>query len=97
MSKYDETAPRGPKELAYDERIYPLMKEIIELCKEHRINMAAQFMLDPKHDDPDDIVMCTTVLGVDHADEVGMEQVNKVRAAMRQAPAFFALTVVSKP
>ena len=41
-----------PKETAYDELISPLMTQIIKLCKEHKINFAAQFAIGP-HPDPD--------------------------------------------
>jgi hypothetical protein len=36
----------GPKERAYDEKIAPLVTEILALCKEHGIALTATFFLD---------------------------------------------------
>jgi hypothetical protein len=36
----------GPKERAYDEKISPLVTEILKLCKEHGIALTATFFLD---------------------------------------------------
>lgn len=43
----------------YDSKIHPLMKRIIALCKEHKINMVADFSLgyDPA---ADETLFCTT-------------------------------------
>ncbi len=46
------------KESIYDERINPLMAQIIEICKEHKIAMLADFMLD-------DDLKCTSALLAD--------------------------------
>ena len=35
-----------PKEDAYDAFIHPLMRQIADLCREHKINMIATFALD---------------------------------------------------
>lgn len=43
------------KEQVYDEQIAPLMDTIIQVCKEHKINMLADF-------DLDDGLKCTTAL-----------------------------------
>jgi hypothetical protein len=37
---------RGPKEIAYDERVHELMRQIIEICKEHGISFITSFALD---------------------------------------------------
>lgn len=48
------------EEKAYDERIAPLMAQIIEVCKERRIPMVATFQYaDAEGDGP---AYCTTVL-----------------------------------
>jgi len=47
------------KEATYDERISPLMTQIIKTCKEHKIAMVAQFAL-PSEADVD--LCCTTAL-----------------------------------
>jgi hypothetical protein len=49
-----------PLEDAYDEHISPLMAQIIELCKTHKIPMVAQFLLDD--DEDGDPLRCTTSL-----------------------------------
>lgn len=46
-------------EQVYDERVSPLMTQIIAICKEHKIAMVAQFAI-PIQDDPD--LCCTTAL-----------------------------------
>lgn len=47
------------QEEIYDERISPLMKEILTICKEHKIPMVASFAC-PNDDDPD--LRCTSGL-----------------------------------
>lgn len=72
---------RTPKEAVYDEQIAPLMKRVIEICKEHGINMAAQFSLgfDPE---AEETLFCTTALQPDPKDEVGYERIRDLRRAM---------------
>lgn len=80
----------GPKETAYDERIAPLMTQIIALCQEHKINMYASYMLDPR-EDGEAIIRCTTALPIDEADEEGIAAVRRltdVSGPMRAMSAF---------
>ena len=49
----------GPKETFYDERVFPLMGEIIKMCKEKGISMLASFELDFDEDDGQPL-MCST-------------------------------------
>lgn len=87
------------KESAYDEHISPLMGQVIKLCKEHKINMAAQFALDVG-DDGDDhdghVLYCTTVLhNIDPGCAESVERMNKLRKVMHPPhPDFFALTII---
>lgn len=84
----------APKEPFYDERISPLMTQIIALCKEAKINMAAQFSLG--HDeDEDSTLFCTTVLhDLDANDEKGVERMQKLRREMYPPhPGFAAFTI----
>jgi hypothetical protein len=81
------------KEEIYDERISPLMAQIIAICKEHKINMAAQFALDAKTDDPEDVLFCTTSLPSDPSDTVGLERVRDLTRIMRSTPAFSAFII----
>lgn len=88
-------APRTEKEAVYDERIAPLMAQIIALCKEHNINMAAQFSLgfDP---DQEQTLFCTTVLPIDEADDVGHERATALRKVMYPPPASFAAFTITR-
>lgn len=85
----------GRKEAIYDEHISPLMAQIIALCKEHKINMAAQFALDPNEEDR--TLFCTTCLqNVDPDDTEGTERMLKLRAVMYPPePCFAAFTIFS--
>ncbi len=47
------------KEQVYDEQIAPLMTQIIDICKTHKIALVASFKI-PNDDDPD--LHCTTTL-----------------------------------
>lgn len=51
------------KDAVYDERISPLMKQIIDICKEEEIPMLAQFFIRSADVDPDsEDLYCTTTL-----------------------------------
>lgn len=53
------------KESVYDEKIAPLMNEIIKICKEEKLPMVAQFYLKQEREDVEHIneaMWCTTVL-----------------------------------
>jgi hypothetical protein len=84
----------APKEPFYDERISPLMAQIIALCKEAGINMAAQFSLG--HDkETDQTMFCTTVLhDLDRDDEIGVKRMREIRRVMYQ-PQVVAFTIVT--
>lgn len=49
------------REEIYDAEISPLMKRIIEVCKEHDIPAIAQFQIDDRTDEDDDF-FCSTAL-----------------------------------
>ncbi len=89
----------GPKEAVYDNQIAPLMAQIIALCKEHKINMIADFCLGPEADaDADGFgqdVFCTTSLPVDASDEAGVKRVNDVYRVLRPRSVFAAFTVIT--
>lgn len=53
-----------PREDAYDDKIAPLMSQIIALCREHEIPLVASFELDDDGQvDPPDPMRCTTICG----------------------------------
>lgn len=90
----DEEETRDPKETAYDSLISPLMTQVIALCKEHKINMAAQFALDAN--DEGQPMYCTTCLhNADPTDSEGAERIRKLRSVMNPAPMFAAFTIIS--
>lgn len=82
------------KEAAYDDRISPLMAQIIALCKEHNINMAAQFSLglDPGNDET---LYCTTVINCDKTDEDGYKRTIDCRRVMYPPSPFFAAFTIT--
>ena len=53
------------KEQTYDEKIFPLMKQIIAICKESKIAMVCTFDIRDE-DDPD--LLCTSCLTTDNYD-----------------------------
>lgn len=79
------------KEAAYDEHISPLMTKIIALCKEHKINMAAQFVLD--RNDEDEPLYCTTVLLADPNDDKGHARIMQCRRVMYPSSGLAAITI----
>ncbi len=50
------------KEQIYDDQISPLMTQIIAICKKNNIAYVSSFALDGSEDDPDNQLLCTTVL-----------------------------------
>lgn len=83
----------GPKEAAYDEHIAPLVTRVIELCEEHKINAALQFLLDPGEEGPQ---CCTTIVPADPADDLGIGQLEALRRVMLRSPQFTAFTILNK-
>lgn len=65
------------KESIYDAKISPHMTAIIDICKEHRINMFATFALDV-NPETDTILKCTTAMPVDLDDHEGAELVSRL-------------------
>ena len=56
----------GDKEKIYDEQIFPLMSQIIGICKENKINMVSSFQLrsglEENGDENEGDFCCTTAL-----------------------------------
>lgn len=83
------TVNGGPKELAYDREVSPLVREIREVCTRHKINFLMFFALDElpgdqgilqsrtgRIADPEDIVGASTIAALHH---VLMESTKPVR------------------
>jgi hypothetical protein len=65
---------RGPKETAYDEKIAPLMAQIIALAKEAKINFTVTYFLDIDRARTDVPIQCRTTLlpDLDRKNEVDL-------------------------
>lgn len=79
------------KESIYDEQISPLMKEIIRICKEHKIAMLAEFALGYQ-DGCDSQLKCTTTL-LDHEFDPTPEQMRALDCIKPQKPQVFAVAI----
>ena len=85
----------APKEAFYDERISPLMAQIIALCKEAKINMVADFSLG-YDEEAEETLFCTTCLpSLDPDDEEGVGRMNRAHAALRPRSSFVAFTITT--
>lgn len=78
------------KEDIYDEQINPLMAEILEICKTHKIAMVASFAI-PSDEDAD--LMCTSCLLTPEY-EPAPSQLAAKRELYRR-PDFLAMTITS--
>lgn len=82
-----------PKELAYDSLIHPLMEKIIEICKEHKIAMVADFCLD-FNEEEDCPLHCTTAL-LSEEFSPAEKQLKAWEHLKPKKPDFFALTITT--
>ena len=84
------------KEQIYDEKIAPLMKEVIKVCKEEGINVLAQFYLREETDEEEDL-HCTTYIPGDKEHESLNDALKIVRGKGYFQPHMtFAMTVTSE-
>lgn len=81
-------------EQVYDEKIAPLMTQIIAICKEHRIPVVASFAY-ARNADEDDTALCTTVLPFEGREVDSF--VEAARAVYRRRSGIVALTITSGP
>lgn len=88
--------PRTEKERIYDNEVSPLMTQIIAICKEHKINMAATFSLDIDPE-PEQPLYCTTILRADKSDEDGSKRMDECDAVMYPQHHYAAITIVTTP
>ncbi len=81
------------KEAIYDEKISPLMVQIIALCKEHSIPMVAQFQY--ANDEENGPKFCTTSLPIKG---VACEKIRRLSQMVQpERPVCLAETVVTNP
>lgn len=85
--------PRTELERVYDEQIFPLMAQIIAICKEHKMPMLADFSLGFDECSEEDL-KCTTAL---LSDDFGPPE-NMLRALtmLRTPPSFVAMAITRK-
>ena len=77
------------KEQIYDEKVSPLMTEIIKICKENDITMLASFSIPTEeHED----LGCTTAL-LDNPDDPAHKKYVECVRHIRQGPVVAAITV----
>lgn len=85
------------KESIYDEKIAPLMKEIIDICKQEDLSFAAQFYLKEHYsEEVSEPMYCTTVIHIDDQSK-GSEQIKFIAGHMKYGiegkPFVMAMTV----
>jgi hypothetical protein len=85
------------KEIVYDEKVSPLMTEIIKICKENDIKMFADFYL-REPTETDNEFHCTTVLHVGENKSDRLSDLVKVayNGYIAQKPYFAAMTVTKE-
>lgn len=85
------------KEAIYDEQIFPLMAQVIDICKQHKIPMIFDVALGYENEDDDGQLKCTTVLLNDDyepSDEM-LKAYEHIRP--RRQAAFAAFTITRTP
>lgn len=86
MKKY------GDKERIYDDKISPLMGEIISLCKENDINMVASFQLRSENEtDNGEHFLCNTLLPLN--EDHYPEQYSNFCKDIYKRPSIIAMTI----
>ncbi len=86
------------KAAVYDEKISPLMKQIIDICKEEGVPMLAQFYIQSADVHPNgEELYCTTTLPVDgNTPEEMKERMEIVRWGRRSNHFAMAVTVTKE-
>lgn len=84
MERYDAEA-------AYDEKIFPLMAQILDVCKQHEIPMLATFQLTNAGEDPTgegNSLWCTSLLAeFPHGNNATLK---KCSAVLQEVPFSFS-------
>ena len=82
------------QEEIYDEKISPLMQQIIEVCKEHKIPMVASFACPNDEPEIGDSLRCTTALFGDNfiGKQDGFKEAFRI---LKRQPECLAITVMS--
>lgn len=87
------------KEPIYDERISPLMKQIIDICKENGIPMVASFRLNDGTEENDfEPLKCTSFYLPDGVEDEALDNARRVLYnGWIASPPFMTMTITSKP
>lgn len=94
---------RYDKEKVYDEQISPLMTQIIQVCRDHKIQMLASFHLREEIGDPDlddkpeherDLV-CSTYLQFDNVSF--NKKIKHACSIIYQQPSFMSMMITTRP
>ncbi|WP_100913524.1 hypothetical protein [Pseudoalteromonas spongiae] len=80
------------KEAVYDEKIAPLMKEIIAVCKEHQIPALASFTF--RNDEEDGVGTCDTLLS--HSDDRNNPKYPAALNEIRKSDGFITAVTIAK-
>ena len=82
------------QEEIYDEKVSPLVKQIVEICKEHKMPCIMSFACPNDEPEKGELLRCTTALQGDEfiGDQAGFPEA--VRALYRRADCF-AITVIA--
>ena len=86
------------KDSVYDNKISPLMKQIIDICKEEGIPMLAQFYIQSAdvHPDGEELYCTTTLPAEDNTPEEMNERMHIVRWGRRPNNFSMAVTVTKE-
>jgi len=81
------------REAVYDEKIAPLMKQIIDICKAHKVPVVASFDLsDEEHEG----FRCSTYTGVPR-DEMPETFEEVIKLLYPPKPQLYAFTIFTEP
>jgi len=81
-------------ESVYDEQIAPLMTQIIDICKRHKMPMLASFMYQHHHGEEELESYCTTSLGGEG--DWKPEKIIKATEIIRRRDDFAAFTITRR-
>lgn len=84
---------RTPKEAIYDEQISPLMRQILEICKTHKIAMLSEFCLGYDDENPDNQLCCTSALLTEEHEPT--ERIKEAYDVLKQKTQFMTFTTIS--
>ena len=86
---------RTLKEEIYDQQISPLLKQILDICKSHKIAVLTEFCLGYDEEYPDSQLCCTSALVTE--DHEPTERILEAFQVLKPSePQFMAFTLITK-